>query len=63
MKLRDFSVGDTVTLIGAGAVFPALFLGDIDRYGYHQLWKNKQERLDDKPWFVAAAGSHRAEKA
>lgn len=58
MKLSDFTVGDRVTLSGAGCANQSLFIGDIDREGYYLLWKNKADRLANEPWVCAAAGSH-----
>jgi hypothetical protein len=62
MKLRDFTVGDTVVLKGALSPDRAFFIGDI-KNGYYLLWENKKARLEDKPWASMALASHEAEKA
>ncbi len=57
-RIRDFSIGDTVVLKGAGTEkFSALFIGDI-KDGYYYLWRSKERFLDGKFWDHVAAGSH-----
>jgi hypothetical protein len=57
MRLRDFRVGDTVRLVGAASNETAFFIGDFQD-GRVLLWLNKADRLADRQWACAAAGSH-----
>ncbi len=62
-KLREFSVGDTVVLKGAGIEkVSALFIGKMHEE-YFLLYRSKQDFESGKFWEHAASGSHQAERA
>lgn len=62
-KLRDFNIGDQVTLKGACIEkVRALFIGKIED-GYRYLYRSEQDFKEGKFWEHVAAGSHQAEAA
>ena len=57
-RLREYAIGDTVTLKMAASQERPFFIGAIQRDGYYQLWNDHRSYIAGKPWNCLASGCH-----